>query len=81
MPEEFPENKKKSLEGDVGKAYRSLGKYMGLGVQIAASIAFFMFVGYWVDEQIGASPIFLLVGFVMGMIGMFVLLLRASGDK
>jgi F0F1-type ATP synthase assembly protein I len=81
MPEEFPENKKKSLQGDVAKAYRSLGKYMGLGVQIAASIAFFMFVGYWVDKQINTSPIFLLVGFVMGMIGMFVLLLRASGDK
>ena len=81
MTDEDQSQDRKSLHGDVSKAYRSLGKYMGLGVQIAASIAFFMFIGYWVDEQINTSPIFLIVGFIMGMIGMFMLLLKISDKK
>ncbi len=81
MTDEDQNQDRKSLHGDVSKAYRSLGKYMGLGVQIAASIAFFMFIGYWVDEQLNTSPIFLIVGFIMGMIGMFMLLLKISDKK
>ncbi len=81
MTDEDQSQDRKSLHGDVSKAYRSLGKYMGLGVQIAASIAFFMFIGYWVDEQLNTSPIFLIVGFIMGMIGMFMLLLKISDKK
>ncbi len=81
MTDEDQSQDRKSLHGDVSKAYRSLGKYVGLGVQIAASIAFFMFIGYWVDKQLNTSPIFLIVGFIMGMIGMFMLLLKISDKK
>jgi len=74
-------NSSQNVKGDLAKAYRNLGKYMGLGLQIAASLAFFMFVGYWVDLKFNSSPIFLLVGFLMGMIGMFALLLNITDQK
>ncbi|ACF13839.1 conserved hypothetical protein [Chloroherpeton thalassium ATCC 35110] len=76
-----PEQEKpKSIQSDLATAYRNLGNYIGLGTQIAASFAFFVFVGNWVDEQLHTRPLFLLVGVAMGMVGMIVLLLRTTEE-
>lgn len=81
MPENLPDDKKnESLQSQVTSAYSKLGEYIGLGLQIALSFAFFVFIGYWVDGKLGTTPIFLLVGVAMAMTGMILLLLKTAAN-
>ncbi len=59
-----------------GNSVRAISDYLGIGLQIAASFAFFVFLGYWVDTQFGSSPLFLLAGVVVGMAGMALVLMK-----
>ncbi len=59
-----------------GKSVRALSDYFGIGFQIALSFAFFVLGGYWVDEQLGTSPLFLLVGVGAGLTGMVLFLMK-----
>ncbi len=59
-----------------GRSVRALSDYLGIGFQIAVSFAFFVLGGYWVDEQLGTSPLFLLVGVGAGLTGMVLLLMK-----
>jgi len=45
-------------------------------LQIAASFAFFVFLGYWADSKLGTSPLFFLVGVLLGMVGMVLVLIK-----
>ena len=47
------------------------GKYMGLGLQFAGSIVFFMFAGIWLDKRFGTSPIFVILGVFGGATAAF----------
>jgi F0F1-type ATP synthase assembly protein I len=59
-----------------GRSVRAVSDYMGIGLQIAASFAFFVFLGYWADTQAGTSPLLLLAGVVVGMGGMALVLMK-----
>lgn len=59
-----------------GRSVRALSDYMGMGLQISASFAFFVFLGYWADGKLGTSPLMLLVGVVLGMAGMVLVLMK-----
>jgi len=59
-----------------GRSVRAVSDYMGIGLQIAASFAFFVFLGYWADTRLGTSPLLLLVGVVVGMAGMALVLIK-----
>lgn len=59
-----------------GRSVRALSDYLGIGFQIAISFAFFVLSGYWLDEQLGTSPLLLLVGVGAGLTGMVLLLMR-----
>lgn len=59
-----------------GRSARALSDYLGLGLQIAASFAFFVLLGYWADGKLGTSPLLLLVGVVLGMVGMALVLMK-----
>jgi F0F1-type ATP synthase assembly protein I len=59
-----------------GESVRALSDYFGLGLQIAASFAFFVFLGYWADSKLGTSPLFFLVGVLFGMVGMVLVLIK-----
>ncbi len=59
-----------------GRSIRAMSDYMGIGLQIAASFAFFVFLGYWADSKIGTSPLLLLAGVVVGMVGMALVLMK-----
>lgn len=69
------EKKDKFLD-DFGKANRALSDYIGIGLQIAASFAFFVFLGYWADSKLGTSPLLLLAGVLIGMAGMGLVLMK-----
>lgn len=38
------------------------GAYVGLGIQFAAGILLFTFLGSWLDDRLGTSPWLLMVG-------------------
>jgi F0F1-type ATP synthase assembly protein I len=59
-------------------------KYSGLGVQLAATILIFLFIGIWLDKQLDTKFIFTLVLTLIGFSGgfySFYLNVRKLNDK
>ena len=63
-PEE-PEDAK-SARAEVSS---DLGRYMGLGLQFAASVALLTFAGYWLDGRANTLPWFTVLGVLLGFVG------------
>ncbi len=63
-----------------GRSVRALSDYLGMGLQIAVSFAFFVFLGYWADGRFGTSPFLLFVGVLAGLAGMVLVLLKVAGQ-
>lgn len=59
-----------------GRSVRALSDYLGMGLQIAVSFAFFVFLGYWADDKFGTSPLLLLIGVMTGLAGMVLVLMK-----
>ena len=57
---------------------RDASPYIGLGMQIALGLVFFMAVGYGLDRWLGTLPWFTLAGSLVGMVAIFIYLFRAS---
>ncbi len=55
-------------------------KYMGLGIQAGASVAFYLGMGLLLDKWLGTLPWLTLVGAVIGIIGMFALFVRMNRE-
>jgi ATP synthase protein I len=49
----------------------STGEYAGLGIQFAASIVVFLYLGQWLDRKLGTAPWLLLAGVFIGAGGSF----------
>lgn len=49
----------------------SAGEVMGVGLQFAASILIFLFVGRWLDSRLGTAPWLLMLGVFFGAAGGF----------
>ncbi len=58
--------------GPVNALYRDVGPYLTLGIQLAAAIIFFFFLGSWVDKQYDTEPTFTLIGIALGTAGGFI---------
>ena len=54
-----------------------LGRYAGLGLQFAASLALFGAIGWWIDRRLGTGPWLFILGLFLGAALAFVSLLRA----
>ncbi len=70
------DGKKDKFIDQFGRSTRALSDYLGIGLQIAASFAFFVFLGYWADTKLGTSPLLLLAGVLVGMAGMALVLMK-----
>lgn len=55
-------------------------EYAGLGVEIAASFAVPILVGYWMDEKFQTSPWFLITGIFLGIILMIAIFIKIARD-
>lgn len=51
---------------------RESAPFLGLGIQLAASVLLFFFIGYWIDEHYNISPVGKLVGMVIGCTAGFI---------
>ena len=54
-----------------------LGRYAGLGLQFAASLALFGAIGWWIDRRLSTGPWLFILGLLGGAALAFVALLRA----
>ncbi|HXI20860.1 MAG TPA: AtpZ/AtpI family protein [Gemmatimonadales bacterium] len=52
-------------------------KYAGLGIQLAASILLFVYVGQWLDRRFGGGGAFTIVGVFLAFGGWLWLLVRS----
>jgi F0F1-type ATP synthase assembly protein I len=47
------------------------GDFAGLGIQFAAAILFFVFIGQWLDDRFGGTGMFTIAGVFVGAGGAF----------
>lgn len=59
---------------------REASPYMGLGMQLALSMVFFVGGGYLLDRWLDTSPWLLVAGAVLGMVAVFVNLFRLVAE-
>jgi F0F1-type ATP synthase assembly protein I len=52
------------------------GANASLGITFGVTVLFFVGVGWLLDDRFGSSPLFLIVGMLLGAIGGFVSLLK-----
>ena len=55
-----------STDPDIQGPIGDLARYSGLGLQFAATVGVFALLGYWLDQKLGVTPGFLLVGVFLG---------------
>ncbi len=49
-----------------GGGETSAGEFAGIGLQFAASIIAFLFLGQWLDKRLGTGPWLLIIGVFVG---------------
>ncbi|MCH8325052.1 MAG: AtpZ/AtpI family protein [Bacteroidetes bacterium] len=47
---------------------RSLGNYLGLGIQLAVTVSVMVLLGYWLDNKFQTSPYLILIFSFLGII-------------
>ena len=50
----------------------------GTGIELAAAVGGFSLLGYWIDRHYNSSPWGLLIGALLGLVGGFYNLIKAS---
>jgi F0F1-type ATP synthase assembly protein I len=53
-------------------------RHAGVGVELAAAVAGFTLIGYWIDRHFGSAPWGLIVGLALGLVGGMYNLVRES---
>lgn len=75
---------RRATVGGTTDAYRdgmhAAGPYIGLGIQIGASMAVFAGGGILLDRWLDTSPWGVLIGAALGMVGVMVLILRVAKE-
>ncbi|NUN69344.1 MAG: AtpZ/AtpI family protein [Bacteroidetes bacterium] len=56
---------------------RAAAPYLTLGIQIAAAVVMFLFIGKYADEQFGTKPWLMVAGIVAGFAGGMIHFFRA----
>jgi|SoiMethySBSTD1v2_1073268.scaffolds.fasta_scaffold134499_2 F0F1-type ATP synthase assembly protein I len=56
---------------------RDLGRFAGLGLQYALSIALLGALGWWIDGWLGSKPWCLVAGVVLGCVAGFAMVVRS----
>lgn len=69
-----------SVTDAYGDGMRAAGPHLGLGMQIAASMAFFVGLGYAADRALGSTPWGVIAGAVLGMVGILALVVRVANE-
>lgn len=52
---------------NIGKVYREIGPYIGLGMQLAVTVTVMVFIGIWLDKEFNLSPVLTIVFSFLGV--------------
>jgi F0F1-type ATP synthase assembly protein I len=74
------EEKLETGSGNSFKAVQAAGPLLGSGIQLAAAVAFFFFVGRWLDGKLGTDPWLMLLGAFIGVGGGFYRFIKTAID-
>lgn len=77
-PGATPDGRRPPADWRVG--YRAAAPYLGLGMQLAFTMLFFVGLGYLADTRLGTTPWGVIGGAVLGMTALFVQLFRVVGQ-
>ncbi len=55
-------------QSDENKNLRSLGNYLGLGMQLAATVGVMVLLGYWLDNKFNTSPWLIIIFSFLGIL-------------
>ncbi len=70
-------NKKKESDSLIGIS-KEIAPYLGMGVQLAATIVIMLFIGNWLDKKFDEKPLFTIIFAILGVItGMYNLIRTA----
>ena len=61
------------------KSFQIAAPYLGLGMQMVLTMVLFVAAGHFLDGRLGTAPWLLLAGALLGMVVLFVYLLRLAG--
>jgi ATP synthase protein I len=61
-----------------GQNLAQYSEYLGLGIQIAAVMILPLLLGVWLDNKFGYSPWFTAVGALVGVIGIFAMIVKIA---
>ncbi len=56
------------------------GPYLTIGIQLAGTMIVYVIGGYLIDRWLDTTPIFLIVGSVLGMVAFFIQIVRLTRD-
>ena len=74
------QNDEKSDKEPATKYYKEYGPYVTLGLQLAAAVLVFYFIGSWLDNHYDTGPAFTLAGIMLGTIGGLIKFFKAVLD-
>jgi F0F1-type ATP synthase assembly protein I len=57
---------------------QQLAPYLGLGMQLAAAMALFGAIGWWLDGRLGPTPWLLVAGVLIGGVGGMISIIRSA---
>ena len=60
-----------SKDSSPSQAYRAVGPYLSLGIELVVAILLFFFAGWWLDVYWDTLPVLTLAGAFLGMIAGF----------
>jgi F0F1-type ATP synthase assembly protein I len=67
-------------ESSPGQAYRDAAPFLTIGIQLAAAVVFFFLIGWWLDTRLDTSPLFKLVGLLLGFVGGMIKFFRSAAE-
>ena len=67
-------------EADTPHGLGEVTPYLSIGIQLAATMVVYVGIGWLIDRWQDTTPIFLIVGSVVGMVAFFAQLIRVSKE-
>lgn len=75
-----PDPSKPKPPADWRSSLGDAGPYLGLGMQLALTVAFFTAAGYGIDRWLGTLPWGTIIGALLGITMLFVQVVRVSKE-
>jgi len=66
----------KSPLNDLTQTFKEVGPYLGIGVQLAATIILMVIIGHWLDQKFEKNYLFTMIFAVLGIASAIYNLLR-----